>query len=509
VGGEVLEALKELGYAGASEEALTPDQRAARIAGWKKLHDWVRITEGDPMFGQIRNQDRFDLGNRPGEPVFFVQVDPETGAETFPGQAPVPYDRARILEFGLADTASNHIQLRKREFEREMTPSLYADLLAFAGECVDLRREAREALRVAEAMYAQAASFDPNDPLPLLGLARCYEAGFRLEQAWETYLGLLERFEHRPEVHVGLGKLEARLRLFESAEARLVQAERVGRASWEVQWALGRFLHERGRFEQAALHLREASRFEPKDPQATATSSLGAGPSRDGHSIYDVLIGATLFEMIIQSSNEPGLDLAPSSAALAGAQVELVDVPNRDLLLSSALEGVRERYDVVIIDCPPSLGILTVNALAAADSVLIPVQCEYLALEGLGQLVEIIQAVRERLNPRLELLGLLLTMHDGRTNLSAQVVEEVRRHFPRETFRSVVPRSIRLSEAPSYGQTIRSYDAACRGALAYAGLAQEVMERGYGPQGTGDREQGTGGPATRNPKREPRNSKDC
>lgn len=216
------------------------------------------------------------------------------------------------------------------------------------------------------------------------------------------------------------------------------------------------------------------------DPQANATSSLGVAPGRAGRSIYDVLIGASVFETIIQSSDEPDLDLAPSSASLAGAQVELVDLPDRDLRLRAALEGVRGWYDVVIIDCPPSLGVLTVNALAAADSVLIPVQCEYLALEGLGQLVEIIQAVRQRLNPRLEVLGLVLTMHDGRTNLSAQVVEEVRKHFPRETFRSIVPRSIRLSEAPSYGQTIRSYDAACRGALAYAGLAQEVMERGYG-----------------------------
>ncbi len=215
------------------------------------------------------------------------------------------------------------------------------------------------------------------------------------------------------------------------------------------------------------------------DPQANATSSLGFAPKSLERSMYDVLLGAADLEEIIVTTNEAGLDLAPSSPALAAAQIELVDAPDRELRLRRALATIAPAYDIVVIDSPPSLGLLTINALAAADGLVVPVQCEYLALEGLGQLMEIIDAVREELNPRLELIGVLLTMHDARTNLSLQVAEEVRRHFPNQTFDSIVPRSIRLSEAPSYGRSIRSYDAASRGALAYAGLAEEVLRRGY------------------------------
>jgi chromosome partitioning protein len=215
------------------------------------------------------------------------------------------------------------------------------------------------------------------------------------------------------------------------------------------------------------------------DPQANATSSLGVTPKTLERSMYDVLLGTGDLEEIVVTTNEPGLDLAPSSPALAAAQVELVDAPNRELRLRHALAPIAPAYDVVVVDCPPSLGLLTINALAAADGLVVPVQCEYLALEGLGQVMEIIEAVREQLNPQLELIGVLLTMQDTRTNLSIQVANEVRRHFPSHTFENVVPRSIRLSEAPSYGQSIRSYDAASRGAIAYAGLAEEVIRRGY------------------------------
>jgi chromosome partitioning protein len=217
------------------------------------------------------------------------------------------------------------------------------------------------------------------------------------------------------------------------------------------------------------------------DPQANATSSLGLAPNHVGSSVYEVLMGEIPLDRVIVGTNEPGLSLAPASRGLAGAQVELVDAPNRDFRLRDALRALPRSYDLTIIDCPPSLGLLTVNALAAADGVLVPVQCEYLALEGLGQLMEIVDAVRQTINPRLELLGVLMTMHDGRTNLSVQVVDEVRRHFPSETFSSVVPRSVRLSEAPSYGQSILTYDATSRGAMAYAGLAEEVIRRVYGP----------------------------
>lgn len=217
------------------------------------------------------------------------------------------------------------------------------------------------------------------------------------------------------------------------------------------------------------------------DPQANATSWLSRALPKAERSMYDVMIERARLADVIRETNEGSLALAPSSPGLAGAQVDLVDAPDRDVRLRNALRSVGNAFDLVIVDCPPSLGLLTINALVAADAVLIPVQCEYLALEGLGQLVEIIDAVRERLNNRLELLGVLLTMHDGRTNLSTQVVDEVRRFFPSETFASVVPRSVRLSEAPGYGQSILTYDAGSRGAMAYAGLAEEVIRRGYGP----------------------------
>ena len=216
------------------------------------------------------------------------------------------------------------------------------------------------------------------------------------------------------------------------------------------------------------------------DPQANATSSVGLVPSDAQPSIYDVLMGETSLERIIVETREPGVWLAPASHALAGAQVELVGVPDRDLRLREALRTLPQSYDLTIVDCPPSLGLLTVNALAAADRVLVPVQCEYLALEGLGQLIEIVEAVRQSINPGLELLGVLMTMHDGRTNLSVQVVDEVRRHFPTEVFSSLVPRSVRLSEAPSFGKSILSYDGTSRGAMAYAGVAEEVIRRVYG-----------------------------
>ena len=219
------------------------------------------------------------------------------------------------------------------------------------------------------------------------------------------------------------------------------------------------------------------------DPQANATASLGIESRRLPRTTYDVLIGDARIEQIIQPSGQPGLDLAPASPRLAGAQMELVEAAAWHERLARALESIRGRYDTILIDCPPSLGLLTVNALVAADAVLVPVQCEYLALEGLGQLMETLALTREQLNPRLEILGLLLTMHDPRTNLSAQVIEEVRRHFPALVFNSVIPRSVRLSEAPSHGQPILTYDPASRGAQAYAALAEEILRKGVGAPG--------------------------
>lgn len=216
------------------------------------------------------------------------------------------------------------------------------------------------------------------------------------------------------------------------------------------------------------------------DPQGNATRWLGYDPRTVAPSLYDALLDATPLAATVRPTEEQGVRLVPANRALAGAQVELVGLPERELRLRQALAPLRADYALVLLDCPPSLGLLTVNALAAADAVLVPVQCEYLALEGLGQLLESIELVRQRLNPRLHVLGLLLTMADARTNLSAQVQDEVRRHFPTLTFETVIPRAVRLSEAPSHGQSLLRYDATSRGALAYAQLADELVRRGYG-----------------------------
>ncbi|MGQ9711253.1 MAG: ParA family protein [Desulfotomaculales bacterium] len=215
------------------------------------------------------------------------------------------------------------------------------------------------------------------------------------------------------------------------------------------------------------------------DPQGNATSGFGFDRTRMRKCVYDVLIG----ESTIRAVREPvrgidGLDLVPATLRLAGAEIELVDVPEREFILRKAVAEVRDEYEFVLIDCPPSLGLLTLNALVAADSVLIPIQCEYYALEGLGYLVSTIQLVQRRLNPRLEIEGVLLTMFDGRTNLSIQVVEEVKRYFRQKVYQTIVPRNIRLSEAPSHGKPVVIYDPRCRGAEVYRELAKEVMAGG-------------------------------
>ncbi|HUS83283.1 MAG TPA: ParA family protein [Dehalococcoidia bacterium] len=209
------------------------------------------------------------------------------------------------------------------------------------------------------------------------------------------------------------------------------------------------------------------------DPQGNATAGLGLD-GRSGASLYEVLVDGLAVAGATVETCQEGLWLLPSMADLAGAEVELVPVAEREFRLREALAGVASVYDVVMIDCPPSLGLLTVNALTAADRVIVPVQCEYLALQGLGRLVETLELVRQNLNRKLRLQGLLLTMYDGRTNLSRQVVEEVRGHFP-NTFRAVIPRSVRVSEAPSYGLPMRAYDRSSRAGKAYEALADEVM----------------------------------
>jgi len=214
------------------------------------------------------------------------------------------------------------------------------------------------------------------------------------------------------------------------------------------------------------------------DPQGNATSSLGIDKSALSRSMYDVLIGAEPAADVVTLTACMGLDLLPSSPSLAGAEVELVELTGRELRLRRALQAIRSRYDYVLIDTPPSLGLLTVNALTAADGVLIPVQCEYLPLEGLSQLLQTIELVRQNLNPDLTVRGLIMTMYDARTNLAKQVVDEVREHFPSTTFSSIIPRSIKLGEAPSYGEPISSYSPESSGARAYAALCRELLQEG-------------------------------
>jgi chromosome partitioning protein len=211
------------------------------------------------------------------------------------------------------------------------------------------------------------------------------------------------------------------------------------------------------------------------DPQANATSSLGFDAHAVGLSTYDALINETPLPELIQLTKRVHLDLAPSAVALSGAEVELVPMPDREKRLQRAVGAVGANYDYILIDCPPSLGLLTVNALVAAEGVIVPVQCEYLALEGLTRLMQTIGIVRRSLNPRLAVRGMLMTMFDTRARLSQQVVAEVRKHFPDRVFLTVVPRSVRLSEAPSYGEPILSYAPSSSGGAAYAQLAGELL----------------------------------
>ena len=211
------------------------------------------------------------------------------------------------------------------------------------------------------------------------------------------------------------------------------------------------------------------------DPQANATSGLGVDKRKTKASSYDVVINGTPAEEAIVRTNYA--DVMPSSADLAGAGVELIDRPGREQQLKKALTPIRDRYDLILIDCPPSLELLTLNGLCACDGILIPVQCEYYALEGLSDLMATMRAVKRKLNPSLEIFGVILTMFDGRTNFSAQVAQEVRRHFPGKVFAKVIPRNVRLAEAPSHGVPILAYDRSSRGAEAYRKLGEEAAAK--------------------------------
>jgi len=211
------------------------------------------------------------------------------------------------------------------------------------------------------------------------------------------------------------------------------------------------------------------------DPQANATSGLGIDHRNLPESIYHTLIQDTPIQNIIQPTKHKGFDVAPSSQDLSGARVELVTIEDREQRLKKALEGIKDNYHYIIIDCPPSLDLLTINGLVASDEILIPIQSEYYALEGLGQLLGTIDLVQKHLKPELKIMGGVITMFDKRNKLSQQVVDELYKHFPHKVFNTIVPRNIRLTESPSYGETIFTYDPNSKGAQAYEKLAQEII----------------------------------
>ncbi|EAE8347486.1 ParA family protein [Listeria monocytogenes] len=214
------------------------------------------------------------------------------------------------------------------------------------------------------------------------------------------------------------------------------------------------------------------------DPQGNASSGVGVNKGEIERCIYDVLVDDVAIQNVLQKTDLDNLNVIPATIQLAGAEVELVPAISREIRLKKAIDSIRDDYDYVIIDCPPSLGLLTLNALTAADSVLIPVQCEYYALEGLSQLLNTIRIVQKHLNEDLQIEGVLLTMLDARTNLGIQVIEEVKKYFQNKVFNTIIPRNVRLSEAPSHGKPILLYDAKSKGAEVYLELAKEVVAHG-------------------------------
>ncbi|GAA6514875.1 AAA family ATPase [Merdimmobilis hominis] len=212
------------------------------------------------------------------------------------------------------------------------------------------------------------------------------------------------------------------------------------------------------------------------DPQGNASSGLGVNKQDIQLSTYDILIADAKAEDVLQRTSFENIDLLPASMDLAAAEIELVEAENRVMKLKQALAPIKEQYDYILIDCPPSLGLITLNALNCCDTLLIPIQCEYYALEGLSQLMGTVRQVKRLYNPQIEIEGVLLTMFDGRLNLTLQVVEEVKKFFPKKVYRTVIPRNVRLSEAPSFGQPVLYYDRTSRGSKAYEDLADEFLE---------------------------------
>ncbi len=215
------------------------------------------------------------------------------------------------------------------------------------------------------------------------------------------------------------------------------------------------------------------------DPQGNATSGVGVSRKCLKLSSYDMMSGDVPAEKIIQHTAYENLDILPSQISLAGSEFELVEAENREYIFRNAIEPVKDKYDIIIVDCPPSLGILSINALSASDGVIIPMQCEYYALEGLSQLIMTVRQIKKLYNPKLEITGILITMYNGRLNLSVQVLDEIKKYYADKLFHTIVPRSVRLSEAPSYGEPIIYYDKNSKGAEAYKQIAKEISDRTY------------------------------
>ena len=214
------------------------------------------------------------------------------------------------------------------------------------------------------------------------------------------------------------------------------------------------------------------------DPQGNMTSGLGVDKDEAEKTIYDMIIGQAGIEEVIQKDVMENLDILPTNIDLSAAEIELIGVENKEFIVQKEVHKIRDRYDFVVIDCPPSLSMLTINAMTTADSVLVPIQCEYYALEGLSQLIHTVELVKERLNPVLEIEGVVFTMYDARTNLSLQVVENVKDNLEQNIYKTIIPRNIRLAEAPSYGMPINKYDPKSAGAESYMSLADEVIHKG-------------------------------
>lgn len=213
------------------------------------------------------------------------------------------------------------------------------------------------------------------------------------------------------------------------------------------------------------------------DPQGNTSSGFGVDKNQKENTVYELILGYSTINEAIVRNVIPNLDLIPSNVNLAGAEIELIDKPHKEAILKNELDFIQEDYDYILIDCPPSLNVLTVNAMVASDAVLVPIQCEFYALEGLSQLIHTINLVRERLNPKLDIEGIVFTMYDSRTNLSQQVVENVREHVTQKIYNTMIPRNVRLAEAPSYGEPITVYDSKSVGAESYRALAEEFLQK--------------------------------